>query len=193
MPKFTIHALERIIIQTIYRDVEADSADAAIDKARAGSVAYVQPCLAGAREEYLRTLTVQPQPTEEEVQAAQDVQSAALDKIDARVTEACRAAGHRECHVSYAAYPEGDGDEPVDNLDEVAIQGKCRLLAAAATTDVPYKSDVLENPTWLQLCVCANMMIATTGCSDHCFLEDIYYWKKTDGDNIPLYRFSMGS
>jgi hypothetical protein len=64
----------------------------------------------------------------------------------------------------------------LDNLDEVPIRGKVKFRAGrdefyggAASRD--YESPVLEDPTWLDLCVHANRMILTTGDEHHCFLE----------------------
>jgi hypothetical protein len=84
----------------------------------------------------------------------------------------------------------------LDNLDEVSIRGKVKFRAGrdefyggAASRD--YESPVLEDPTWLDLCVHANRMILTTGDEHHCFLEGFDIVGQ-DGD-VQLAEFAMGS
>ena len=46
------------------------------------------------------------------------------DDLERRVDAACKAAGHDDVHVCYSAYESDDDDNPIDNLDEVAAEGR---------------------------------------------------------------------
>lgn len=108
--------------------------------------------------------------------------------MDVRVQEACRAAGHRKVLVDYSAYGHEDDDEdlPLDNLGEVAVQGKCVLFREKG-----YYSPVLESPTWLEATVHANAMIYATRDCHHVFFEGLDRMGEYEG--VPAYRFLMGS
>ena len=107
------------------------------------------------------------------------------DAMMARVAAAVRG----ECLVVYDAYRYDDENLPVDNLDEIAVHGRCKLIDYFG--EVCYVSDVVENPTWLQVAVLANDMIHAAGETDHVFLEGIdpRGWE----DGVAVYEFSMGS
>lgn len=118
-------------------------------------------------------------------------------QIDDKIRAALEAAGHKRELVTYSAYKSDAEDCPIDNLDQVAVQGRCVLVAAAddywgGSRSKPYRSPVLENPTWLQVCVCANAMIRRTRDQHHVFLEGLVKLKKPI-KGVPAYRFSMGS
>lgn len=124
----------------------------------------------------------------------------AARKIDARVAEAVRAAG-QQLRVDYSASENDENDVPIDNLDEVAVPGKVVLTQERDTfyggpKSRSYRSVVLENPTWLQVAVCANEMIKVTRDHHHVFLEglDKKGEERTEtGEVITIYEFSMGS
>lgn len=82
--------------------------------------------------------------------------------------------------------PEKWTDIVVDNLDEVPIEGQLILR------DRLYESEVVESPTWLQLCALAEEMIHVTGDTHHCFLEAVYI-NHIRNDGIKVVHFSMGS
>ena len=102
--------------------------------------------------------------------------------------------------VSFSAY----ADDWSDNLDEVAIEGRVMMktkhqsffggMSEAVRQD--YESEVLENPTWLDLCLCANDMINCTGDNHHVFLEAVHktgQFTLDDKSFVLVYDFSMGS
>lgn len=127
------------------------------------------------------------------------------DYFDKRVEEACKAAGHKRVRVLYSAYKTDKNDEPLDNLDKVAIKGKVVLVADRDTfwggsKSKSYVSEPLENPTWLQLTVCANAMIRHTRDTHHVFFEGVV--KSSDKHlrelashlkDVKFYEFCMGS
>ncbi|MCA9023263.1 MAG: hypothetical protein KDA74_24110, partial [Planctomycetaceae bacterium] len=86
-----------------------------------------------------------------------------------------------EIHVIYS------NDNP---LDSVAVEGPVIFVEDRAAE--VYRSQVIENPTWLEVCRLANKMMETTGDLHHNFLEDIYR-QDLEIDGIPVYRFSTGS
>ena len=118
------------------------------------------------------------------------------ERIDARVAQACKDAGHKKVRVDYSAYKTDKDDMPIDNLDQVAVEGKVILVGHAddffgGSKSKDYRSDILENPTWLQVAVCANKMIKRTRDTHHCFLEGLTRIGEEDG--IQVYEFFMGS
>jgi len=135
------------------------------------------------------------------------------DKMEDRIEEAVLASGQKKVYVIYSAYESDEEDEPIDNLDEVAIKGKCVLFAPQETyfggeISRSYVSPIVENPTWLQLCVLANAMIRRTRDRHHCFLEGVdlcrglmdvreKITKKLKLEKLPsdvrVYEFCMGS
>lgn len=56
-----------------------------------------------------------------------------------------------------------------------------------------YESDVLENPTWLDLCVVANDMILLTGDTHHRYLESLSVHVRNNDELVAIGEFSMGS
>jgi hypothetical protein len=116
--------------------------------------------------------------------------------LEKRVNDAVLASGQKIVCVCYSAYDLDDDDEPIDNLDEIAAKGKVILVGFAddywgGNESKDYRSEVLENPTWLQVAVCANAMIKTTKDTHHCFLEGLE--KHSEEDNVTVYEMSMGS
>lgn len=99
--------------------------------------------------------------------------------------------------VFYSAYKtsKSTGD-PLNNLNQVAIRGK--VILAAPYDDFwgedgkAYQSEVVEDPTWLEVAVLADAMIRTTKDTHHSFLEGVFPTKKKI-DGVKVYEFSMGS
>ena len=102
--------------------------------------------------------------------------------------------------VSFSAYP----DDYTDNLDEVAVEGRIQFQSKhqaffggmAEEVREDYKSEVLTNPTWMEVCLCANDMINCTGDNHHIFLEAIHktgQFTLDDKSFVLIYDFSMGS
>lgn len=120
------------------------------------------------------------------------------DTIDERVEKAVKAAGMTEVLVCYSAYDMDEDDEPIDNLNEVAVEGRVRLVGFNDEfwgEGKDYQSEILENPTWLQVTVCANKMIEVTGDQHHAFLEGLskLHKGKQVEEGVTLYELSMGS
>ena len=86
--------------------------------------------------------------------------------------------------VYYAAYKTDGNGVPINNLNDVAIEGNVQVIdyrnpsAQYPTESKDYIGPVLTNPTWLDLAVQAECMILATGDTDHRFLED---YEKVDG------------
>lgn len=98
-------------------------------------------------------------------------------------------------HVSYSAYKSDALDVPIDNLDEVAIEGQAILVCDSDYDEGEYgdyQSDIVENPTWLDMCVLMDAMIQRTGDFHHVYLEGINE-TEMEIDGVPVYRFSTGS
>lgn len=102
--------------------------------------------------------------------------------------------------VSFSAY----ADEWYDNLDEVAVKGRIQIRTKhedffggmAMEVRKDYESEILTDPTWLDLCLCANDMINCTGDNHHIFLEAVHKtgsFTLDDKSFVLLYDFSMGS
>lgn len=137
------------------------------------------------------------------------------DEIDARVEAKLKEEGLRpNFHVSYSAYATGKGPSGEflileDRLDEVAVPGRCRLIAPpdvfwGGVHSKGYVSGLLENPTWLDLCVIAEVQIRATNDRHHVFLENVRDASPADitlaeilalddGDDVQYKSLSMGS
>lgn len=103
-------------------------------------------------------------------------------------------------YVLFSAYP----DDYHNNLNEVAIEGRIQIMTKKKSffgsmypkLRKDYESEIMENPTWLDLCLCANDMIHCTGDNHHIFLEGIHKtgsFTLDDKSFVLLYEFSMGS
>jgi hypothetical protein len=119
-----------------------------------------------------------------------------LNEMEAMVVDALPAG--EKSMVFYSAYKTSKAtDNPLNNLKQIAIRGKVVMVQAADDfwgdeKSEAYKSDVLDNPTWLDIAVRANKMIHTVRDAHHIFLEGVYpTGKKVDG--VKTYEFSMGS
>ncbi len=94
------------------------------------------------------------------------------DTIQAKVA----AATPGERLVTYCVFKKTKGGLPIDNLDKIAVRGKVVFVAKNDPfwgEGTNYESDVVSSPTWLDVAVLANYMIATTGDRQHSFLEGI--------------------
>jgi hypothetical protein len=105
--------------------------------------------------------------------------------------------------VFYSAY-DSFNDIPIDNLDEIAVEGKVQIqegrnLFWGGEVSESYTSEIMENPTWLDLAVCANEMIIKTNDHHHIFLEG---WFDSNvrviggmdaEDDVRIIRLTMGS
>lgn len=113
---------------------------------------------------------------------------AALNSIQQRVGEAIEDGDRR---VYYSAYDSDDRGVPIDNLDQVAVEGRVKFVAEPGWSHEGrrYESQEVENPTWLQVAVLANDMILVVDDYHHRFLEGVY----ADGKKPGVYHFLMGS
>jgi len=109
------------------------------------------------------------------------------------------ALGDVAPHVFYSVYDtDPETGDPINNLNEIAIKGKCILIAEAdefwgGKDSVDYFSPVLENPTWLEVSVRANAAIIATRDFHHQFLEGVDKTGILNSGDVPYYKFSMGS
>lgn len=96
--------------------------------------------------------------------------------------------------VFYSAYKSDANRLPIDNLDDIAIEGKVKFVAPADDgwdEGSSYESEIVDSPTWLTVSVLANAMIKMTCDYHHQFLESIYVVGQEHG--VTIARFSMGS
>ena len=122
-----------------------------------------------------------------------------LDSWHEKERQLADSGAYRD-QVSFSAY----ADDWSDNLDEVAVEGRIMIKSPkqdffggmSAEHRKDYVSEILTNPTWLDLCLCANDMINCGGDNHHIFLEDVHRtgsFTLDDKSFILLYDFSMGS
>ena len=83
--------------------------------------------------------------------------AAAFDAIQDRV----KATVNQKCFVVFSAYKCDQDNVPIDNLDEVPISGNVKIRARghrlpSGNPKKDYESEVLRNPSWLDLCAIAN-------------------------------------
>jgi hypothetical protein len=120
----------------------------------------------------------------------------ASDPMHQKVEDAIKEKGGSEFWVYYSAYESDPDGIPIDNLDVIPMAGKVKVVEDNFFgSGKCYSSKVLENPTWLDLCVVANEMILATGDKHHIYLEGIMATPKTlfqDNDTIKIVRLVMG-
>lgn len=116
-----------------------------------------------------------------------------LSKIRERIDEKLGSSRY----VAYSAYEiDEEKDIPVDNLDKIAVEGKVKFVNErdefwGGQESKDWESEILINPTWLDVCVLANEMIQTTKDFHHVFLEGINVLKREEDLNIA--ELMMGS
>ena len=101
-------------------------------------------------------------------------------------------------HINYSAYETITYDDPWlvrDNLNHVVLQGKVKLYNKYGNQ---YESEILNSPTWLDVCVYTEEMIRKTGDTSHIFLEGIEVStvipdNMTVEPGVTLAYFMMGS
>lgn len=126
-----------------------------------------------------------------------DLDTKIIDQIEQRVEAAILADGQEEMliHPYYAIKNE----VAYDCLDEIAVKGKVILWACknpfwGGKKSQDFFSEVLENPTWLQVNIEANRMMTVVNDPHHVFVEGIHRYEKLEKDDgIKVYEFSMGS
>lgn len=102
-------------------------------------------------------------------------------------------------HVYYSVYKTSKTTGlPLNNLNTIAVRGKVIITESreefwGGKESESYQSDVLENPTWLDIAVAANAMIITVRDFHHIFIEGVYARKGKKINGIKVYSFAMGS
>jgi len=125
--------------------------------------------------------------------------SAIQDKVDDAITESFTEKGvfiHALKHgervdaVIYSAGDTDDRDMPIDNLNEVPHKGTFIVIGEydefwdgrgigligdpiEESRGCEYRSELITDPTWLQLAVLANESIFTTNDFHHAFFENV--------------------
>ncbi|MEO1529473.1 MAG: hypothetical protein AAFX06_28965 [Planctomycetota bacterium] len=97
-----------------------------------------------------------------------------VDAINRRV----RARVGDKTKVRFSAYSVFPRRVLVDNLDEIAIKGSVVVVAEAdphwgGPDSKSFKSELLSDPTWLDLCETLDRQIAATRDQQHVFLEGV--------------------
>ncbi len=125
---------------------------------------------------------------------------ASMDDWDEQEWQASNNPNVYRNSVQFSAY----NDDYTNNLAEVAIEGRVQIVSkkegffGMMKVDLreDYKSEIMQDPTWLDLCLCANDMINCTGDNHHIFLEGVHKtgsFTLDDKSFILIYDFSMGS
>ena len=109
----------------------------------------------------------------------------------------------REPMVIFSAWPCHDDDEDsyTNNLANVAVEGRIQMISKVSDFwrqegSVDYTSEIVENPTWLDMCLLAYDMMMATGDHHHVFLEAVHKtgsFTLDDKSFVMIYDFSMGS
>jgi len=99
--------------------------------------------------------------------------------------------------VYYSAYKSSETTGlQLNNLSQIAIRGKVILRQQFddfwGSTGGDYQSEVVENPTWLDIALLADSMIHTTNDKHHVFLEGVHPANVKIG-GVKVYEFFMGS
>ena len=73
--------------------------------------------------------------------------------------------------VRYSAYNLDKNGVPINNLYDIAIEGK--VIFNYKYNGLEYVSDYIKNPRWIDVCKLANDMILKLNVKDKLFLEGI--------------------
>ena len=102
--------------------------------------------------------------------------------------------------VRFSAYRDTRGGLPLDNLDDIAIKGKAVIVASAVPfwggeESSGFQSEMLEDPSWLELCAVLHEQIERTGDRHHVYIEDVepVGYTKIDGKRVGKYELLLGS
>lgn len=96
--------------------------------------------------------------------------------------------------VLYRAYAEDEDGLPVDNLNELAVDGRCRFVQKYDPfwgKGRDFESSEVLNPSWLEVCRLADEMIRVTRDEQHVFLEGVSVLREDRG--VTVVEFIMGS
>ena len=91
--------------------------------------------------------------------------------------------------VYYSAYDLDEDHNPINNLNDVAIKGPCRIKYDMHWGEISPISHVMEDPTWLEVACWADVAIRLSGDLHHVFLENVHQSK----EDPELYLLSTGS
>ena len=139
---------------------------------------------------------------EDDMPEYQKTHNAAMEPIDAAIDAGIKAKGQKRFMI-YSVY--SNYDNPENNLKEIAVEGLVRFIHEGTETfgnGSGWKSEILENPTWLDVAVLSNEMMLITSDYHHCFLEGVYKHgdgevrigaKGEDDEVVQEYKISMGS
>lgn len=106
--------------------------------------------------------------------------------IQDKVINGIKSIGSKEIIVVYKAYEEDTQQMPIDNLEQIAVQGKVRFASSANVygrkiTGLDYLSKIFVNPTWLQAAFLANQMLEKNGERRRICLENILVCRRENG------------
>jgi hypothetical protein len=96
--------------------------------------------------------------------------------------------------VQFSAYELDDQELPIDNLDKVAVEGRCIFVQECDPhigNGKNYVSGEYVNPTWIQVCWIANEMIQVTDNRHAIFLEGVSVLREQNG--VKIVDLDMGS
>jgi hypothetical protein len=113
-----------------------------------------------------------------------------LEAIEERVNDA-----YPDGWVSYSAFATDEQGLPIDNLDEVAVEGNVVLVAKSDPffgAGKDFTSEPIVSPTWMQVVGIANQSVACTKDEHHVFLEELSDTGKTS-DGARVYALRFGS
>jgi len=113
-----------------------------------------------------------------------------LSEIEERAAESLPSGAL----VVYSAFELDADGLPVDNLDKVAVEGRCIFMQKHDPffgKGQNFTSGEFSSPTWLQVCWVANEMIHVTGDQHHVFLEGVRLLKEENG--VKYLDLEMGS
>lgn len=120
----------------------------------------------------------------EAIQVSYDKENAAWDAESKRMTDMDKVLDGMIDHKCFTL------SEHIASLTGVeAIKGKCRI--EYGYVPAKYTSEVMENPTWLQVLQCVNEAVRISEDSHHCYFEGLI--PTTVDAGIQVFDLNMGS
>ena len=136
---------------------------------------------------YIDPENVYPDGTPIIIPITPDDYAARLDEIDEEISKHVKG----KPLVHYSAYKLDEYGLPINNLHEKAIDGKAVVRLRHSGGGKDWESEVMHDPTWLDLTIVANQVIRLTRDYRHVYFECFSVSESDDG--IQRLSLFMGS
>ena len=112
------------------------------------------------------------------------------DLMVARIRKLLKKSTKENLIVVYDAFDLDAQGLPIDNLDDVAMNGQVRVIDECWDA---YRGEILYSPTWGDLAIEANRIIVASGDHHHIFFEGLEPQRHQPEDGVVHLSLGLGS